>query len=109
MIGLVFAFEDERRHERLPTECSEISSAAVGALAAAIQGDSRIQFEELTDRSSPRPKFAVIFSDLGLVDLFTARLTLALQPSGLRITNVRAIKDTPARDEGADALERPFA
>lgn len=108
MIGLVFSFEDERCSEPVRADCSETSRATAGALAVAIQGDSRIHYEELTDRSNPHPKFAVIFSDLGLMDLFSARLTLALLPSGLRITSVRGIKDGAATQEHAPVLAQRF-
>jgi hypothetical protein len=55
--------------------------------------------EEITDVANPVPKVAVIFNDVSLLDAFAARLALALLPTGMRISNVQAIKGQLASGE----------
>jgi len=93
MLGLVFTFELEPVQLNSALADVLVSKCALDAVAIAIQGDPSITFEEVTDRGNLQPKIAVIFSDLRQMDAFTARLTLALWPSGLRIRELRAIQE----------------
>lgn len=106
MLGLVFTFEIDKTQDAAPVE-SLISKRALDAVANAIRGDPSITFEEITDSTNAQPKIAVIFSDLRQMDAFTARLTLALWPSGIRIADLRAIKErtstASSSEEGAIA------
>ena len=98
MLGLVFTFEDDP--ERQPVLQEQLPNRQVHeAVCLAVNFVDGIHFEEITDASNPAPKFAVIFNELSLVDAFTARLMLALGPSGIRISSVRAIKETSSAED----------
>lgn len=100
MLGLVFTFEQDPGYDQALVQ-SQAGRVLVAVFAAIDDADS-IHFEELTDGKDPTPKVAVMFSDLDEIDFFTARLTLALQPAGIRIRNVRAIRqEKPTRDVAA--------
>src|SRR5206468_12290460 len=90
MIGLVFTFEDDPKHDPVlltPTAAERVREA----ISIAVNFVDGISVEEITDAANAKPKFALIFNDLSLVDAFTARLSLALIPTTLRISNVSAI------------------
>jgi len=97
MLGLVFTFEqDPGYHQAL---AQSHAGRVLGAVSSAVNGAETVHFEEITEGGNPTPKVAVIFSDLNQIDGFTARLTLALQPTGIRVRDVRAIKqERPAAD-----------
>jgi len=102
MLGLVFAFEDDPEHE--PVLADQLPARRVrDAISQAVKGVHGISFEEITFSADPMPKFALIFNDLGLVDSFTARLTLALLPTGIKLSSVRAIKRKEASGEDVAA------
>jgi hypothetical protein len=98
MLGLVFSFEGDPEHDPVLTDQLPAQRARE-AVSLAVNFADGIHFDEITDGANPTPKFAVIFSDLALVDAFTARLTLALMPTGIRIGSVRAIKTKESSNE----------
>lgn len=101
MLGLVFTFENDPEHD--PVLVQRSASRRVGdALAVAVNAIEGIHVEEITAIDNDEPKFAVIFNELSLIDAFTARLTLAVTPAGLRINNVKAINDrNPLQQDAA--------
>jgi hypothetical protein len=102
MLGLVFTFEDDPEHQ--PVLREQLATKQVqDAVCVAVNFVDGIHFEQITDASNPAPKFAVIFNELTLVDAFTARLMLALGPTGIRISSVRAIKEASSADEDVAA------
>ena len=102
MLGLVFTFAGDSEQDPLLLDHAP-SKRVRDALSMAVNFVDGISFEEITDAANPTPKVAVIFNDLNLVDAFTARLTLALLPTGIRISTVRAIKSKEAPGEDVTA------
>src|SRR5690242_5188817 len=102
MLGLVFTFEDGPEH---PPSAQQRSTAkrARDAVSLAVNFVDGISFEEITDDTNPKPRIALIFGDMGLVDAFTARLTLALMPTKMRISSVRAINKKASSEEDVPA------
>lgn len=82
MVGLVFTFEGTAVQ----------TSAALGRALHVARGDQRIVVEQTRGDGGGRTQVAVLFSDLGQLDGFTARLARAL-PQGISIAALRAIRD----------------
>ncbi|HZP65846.1 MAG TPA: hypothetical protein VFB32_06015 [Rudaea sp.] len=98
MLGLVFTFEDDPEQPPAvhPHSPAKRMRDAVSLAVNFVQG---ISFEELTDDANTKPKIAVIFDDVDLLDAFTARLTLALRTSNMRVESVRAISNKESSEE----------
>lgn len=102
MLGLVFTFEDDPEHQ--PVLQDDLPAKRVKDIVSlAVNFVDGIHFEEITDQANAKPQIAVIFNEVTLVDAFTARLTLALGPTGIRISSVRAIKAKESSDEDVAA------
>ena len=102
MLGLVFTFEDEPEQSRLAQQ-HPTAKRVRDAVSLAVNFVYGISFEEITDETNPKPKMAIIFDDVGLIDAFTARLTLALLPTKMRVNSVKAINQKASSEEDISA------
>ena len=83
MLGLLYTF-----HAASPQPDAQMSSQLARALDVARAGE-QIAYAQVADARDERTQVAVLFSDLGQLDGFTARLVSALAPCGIALAAVR--------------------
>jgi len=111
MLGRVYTFERNVAADILsPYEL--VSSAAIGAIVAAINGRSGIRFEVLSDADDPQPAVAVLFSNPISMEHFDGLIEATLALSGVKLSVAEApapaLAAATTRDNAPDAapLER---
>ena len=94
MFGRVYTFERNTAADILsPYEL--VSSAAIGAIMAAINGRPGIRFEMLSDADDPRPAVAVLFANAISMEHFDGLIEATLALSGVKVSVAHA-PPTPA-------------
>src|SRR6476659_220624 len=95
----VYKLERNAATDMLPAGQS-VSAAAAIALAAAINGQAGIRFEELTEPNNPRPIVAVIFADPFCRQHFDSLIEATLELSGIRAIEVRELEPHASLEVG---------
>jgi len=85
MLGLLFTFDVAA--VRLAVQTPVFLTQALQVARAG----QHIAYQEIRPCGEAHSQVAVLFSDLGQLDGFTARLTRALLPSGIAIAELRAV------------------
>ena len=100
MLGRVYTFEREIV-DFAPTY-ELVSTAAVGAVLAAMNGRPGIRFEMLTDADNPKPVIAVLFSNAISMAYFDGLVEATLRVSGIKVS-VMQVTGTPALADNESA------
>jgi len=89
MFGRIYTFERNTAADILsPYEL--VSSAAIGAIVAAINGRPGIRFEILSDADDPKPTVAVLFVTAVSMEHFDSLFEATLALSGVKVSVAHA-------------------
>lgn len=100
MLVRVYTFERDAQADTLPAD-ARVSTAAIGALIAAINERFGIQFEELTEPDNHRPVIAVLFAGPVCRHHFDGLIEATLKLSGVRICSTQEMEAHPTTHPAA--------